>query len=316
MKIDVDQSRYSPINKAEIKRPREAEETLDQKKLRLHQATKEFESFFILQMLKDMRKTIPKSELTDGGLGQDIYTSMFDEQMARNMSGSSTNSLADVLYRSLEKHLEATAVAESGALTDYETPTGIDGLRGIGQKTEPIAAPRHEPAVMPVSEPAVKTSEEKKTEKPVSVRPIGNASGTKPKVSTDPVLSKYGTSINKAAKAYRVDPRLIYSVIMTESSGRADAVSPKGAKGLMQLLDGTAADLGVVDSLNAHQNIMGGTRYLRQLLDKFEGNTRLALAAYNAGPSTVSKYNGVPPYPETRRYISEVLDRLHSARKP
>lgn len=84
----------------------------------------------------------------------------------------------------------------------------------------------------------------------------------------------------------------------------------------MQLVDSTAADMGVTDSLDPHQNIMGGTRYLRQLLDRYDGSVKLALAAYNAGPATVSKYNGVPPYRETRQYIENILAQLHSAKKP
>jgi soluble lytic murein transglycosylase-like protein len=233
------------------------------------------------------------------------------------MAGSSTNSLADVLYRSLEKHLEATTAAVNGDDAKAAVPTNIDGLRGVGEKAETIA--NHldsKPVEGRSSESAAKRDVDPISEKTATAPPVETASGRKPKVTTDPVLSRYGEVIEKAADRYGVDGRLIYSVIMTESSGRADAVSPKGAKGLMQLLDGTAADMGVTDSLDVHQNIMGGTKYLRHLLDKFDGNTRLALAAYNAGPGTVSKYNGVPPYPETRKYITEVLARLHSAKKP
>jgi soluble lytic murein transglycosylase-like protein len=127
-------------------------------------------------------------------------------------------------------------------------------------------------------------------------------------------LRDYGKTIEEAADRYDVNPQLIYSVILAESAGRPDAVSHKGAKGLMQLMDETAAELGVVDSLDPQQNIMGGTKYLRQMLDTFDGNVKLAVAAYNAGPGTVSKYNGVPPYRETRQYVDKVLGRLQQAK--
>jgi soluble lytic murein transglycosylase-like protein len=113
--------------------------------------------------------------------------------------------------------------------------------------------------------------------------------------------------IERAARKHGVDPKLVKSVIKVESNFDPTAVSSAGAKGLMQLMDATAADLGVHDSFNVAENIEGGVTYLAQQLSRFHGDVRLALAAYNAGPNAVLRSGGVPPIPETVEYVSRVL---------
>jgi len=117
-------------------------------------------------------------------------------------------------------------------------------------------------------------------------------------------------SIKSAAKRYNLPEKLIASVIQAESNFQVDAVSPAGAQGLMQLMPATAKELGVNDPFDVRQNIDGGAGYLRQMLDRFGGDVKLALAAYNAGPGTVEKYNGNVPYRETQNYIERVLNRV------
>lgn len=114
-------------------------------------------------------------------------------------------------------------------------------------------------------------------------------------------------SIRKAARKYHLSPALLQAVIKAESNYRVRAVSPAGAQGLMQLMPGTAKELGVKDPFNIRQNIDGGARYLRNMLTRFNGDLEKALSAYNAGPGTVAKYNGHVPYPETRSYVARVL---------
>lgn len=119
----------------------------------------------------------------------------------------------------------------------------------------------------------------------------------------------YELYIREAAKKYKLDPFLVKAVIEAESNFDCYAVSYRGAKGLMQLMPGTAGDMRVRNAFNARQNIDGGCRYLRRMLDMFEGNIVLAVAAYNAGPTRVKKYQKVPPYTETRNYVKTVLSR-------
>lgn len=111
--------------------------------------------------------------------------------------------------------------------------------------------------------------------------------------------------IRRYARRHRLDPHLVTAVIQVESDFRHLARSRSGAQGLMQLMPETAAELGVEDPYDIRQNIAGGTRYLRKMLDRF-GSIELALAAYNAGPTAVDRYDGIPPFPETRRYVKKV----------
>lgn len=125
---------------------------------------------------------------------------------------------------------------------------------------------------------------------------------------------EFASIINQCALEYGVDKSLVQAVIHAESGYNPNAVSSKGATGLMQLMPKTAQGLKVNDCFNPTENIRGGVRYLRFLLDTFKGDVSLALAAYNAGLSKVAKYGGVPPYNETRTYVAKVLNYQKSYR--
>jgi Transglycosylase SLT domain len=113
--------------------------------------------------------------------------------------------------------------------------------------------------------------------------------------------------VNSASGRYRLDPDLVNSVIKAESGFNVRAVSPKGAQGLMQLMPGTASQLGVPNTFDAAANVEGGTKYLRELLERYNFDLIKALAAYNAGPQRVEQFGGVPPYYETRAYVARVV---------
>ena len=134
------------------------------------------------------------------------------------------------------------------------------------------------------------------TSAPVSA----SASPSHPAVPLDQV-------VNSASAVYHLDPDLVNSVIHAESGFNSHAVSPKGARGLMQLMPSTASELGVKDAFDSEDNVGGGSRYLRELLERYDFDLVKALAAYNAGPQRVDRYNGVPPFYETRAYVARIV---------
>jgi soluble lytic murein transglycosylase-like protein len=125
--------------------------------------------------------------------------------------------------------------------------------------------------------------------------------------NSDRYASDYHSIVHEKASVYHVDPSLIKAVIKTESNWNCMARSSKGAMGLMQLMPGTANDLNVHNPFDPEENIEGGTKYLKYLLEHFNGDLTLALAAYNAGPKAVEKFGYVPPFSETKQYVKKVL---------
>ncbi|MBC5824533.1 MAG: lytic transglycosylase domain-containing protein [Candidatus Eremiobacteraeota bacterium] len=141
-----------------------------------------------------------------------------------------------------------------------------------------------------------------------------NAQSSRAADSSEPRVGvgKFGALIRSCAARNEVDPALVAAVVRQESGFQARAVSSAGALGLMQLMPDTARSLGVSDPFDPAQNIDGGTRLLRGLIDRYHGRLDFALAAYNAGPGAVDRFHGVPPYAETRAYVRDVLSAYHA----
>ncbi len=236
-------------------------------KAKIASAAKQFESMLTSMMLKSMDKTTG-GMLGEEGYGNDMFDTVFEQEIASYVSNTKSLGLAEDLYRKI---------------------TGEDMTPEMKSKINNR-----------ISHSSFNSS---------SVSP--DAAPVKPSSGSLDRLNKYDEHIEEAAKSYGVDKNIIKSVIMTESAGNNKAVSSSKAKGLMQLMDSTAADMGVNNVFNPQENINGGTKYLSQMLRQYNGDLKLALAAYNAGPQNVEKYNGVPPFEETKNYINKVMGYLN-----
>lgn len=272
-------------------------ETMEAEKLRLKKATREFEAFFLYQMMKTMRQTVPKDQsgesVLSGGMGEETFTQMFDMEIARKVSVGNIRSVADLLYKSLESLID----------NKYKTPEINTDIRPLEREAvTPI--PLEQPETAPVEHEEALPIPIERLE---ALLPVAQARREATPAWIRNVSEQWGDLVADTAREVGVDSALLASVIHAESSGDPKAVSPAGAKGLMQLTDATAQDLGVKDVFDPTENVRAGGRYLRKLIDRY-GDTDLALAAYNAGPGNVDRYDGIPPFKETENYVTKVTD--------
>ncbi|NOX18805.1 MAG: transglycosylase SLT domain-containing protein [Chlorobi bacterium] len=189
-----------------------------------------------------------------------------------------------------------------GELSSYMTRSQSMGIADmIYQKLTGEKLPNANLSMKPLSRPGKIEIKKNDSEVP-SIAPSGNAMKR---------LGKYDSVIKDAAAEFGVSENLIRSIILTESAAKEKAVSKVKAKGLMQLMDGTAREMGVANSFDPKSNIFGGTKYIAAMLRKFDGDVEKSLAAYNAGPRNVEKYDGIPPFKETQNYVTRVLGYLN-----
>lgn len=233
----------------------------DKQKAKIAKAANEFESLLTSMMLRSMNKTTG-GMLGEEGYGNDMFDTIFEQQIASQISKSKNLGIAEAIYKKVTGE-------EMGNL--------------------------------------------KSDSKPVDIKIDSNTSPVKVKPSSEAIkrLNRFDDLIEKASREFGLDKNVIKSVIMTESAANHKAVSSAKAKGLMQLIDSTATDMGVRNVFDPKQNIYGGTKYLAKMLRQYNGDLNLALAAYNAGPQNVEKFNGVPPFDETKNYIAKVLGYLN-----
>jgi len=241
--------------------------------LKLRKACQQFEALFLSHLLRSMRETAIQMGPNEQEAGAGLMSDLMDEHLA----GAVASGGGFGLGRMLEESLTGTAVRNADPGTG-RWPLPASRLTIYGNPKEPV----------PTDTPNGFTVHSRS-------------------------IDAYAHIVDRAAKKFDLDPDLLISVISQESDGRPDAVSSRGAKGLMQLMDETALEMGVKDPFDPEENILGGARYLRHLMDRWPGDLENALAAYNAGPSAVEKYGGVPPYAETRNYVRRVLDSVQSA---
>jgi Rod binding domain-containing protein len=252
---------------------------------RLQKVTKDFEAILVHTMLKSMRSTVTKSELLDEDLGEDLMTSMFDEKLSEQIASKSNLGIGEMLYRDL-----------------------VDRIKG---GTEIVSEKPAPPVVRHTDTPARRVTTVNRTkESPTAGAVVGEGEWASRRVLDR--LQELDHVVEEASSRHGVDSSVIRAVIAAESGGNPRAQSSRYAKGLMQLTDSTAAAMGVRKVFDPRENVLGGTKYLRQLLDQFDGNLDLALASYNAGPGAVEKARGIPPIPETRAYVKTVKSMIQA----
>ncbi len=253
-------------------------------------ACQEFESILLYHILSSMRKAWAKEEDENQyGFGNEIFKSMIDEQLSLAMARSGGIGIAKMIAQELgvdppqgktlsARHCTRNQEKVEEANSNFE-------LKKKNQDASPM----------------------KSHEKGSSIRKAFDVFEKR--------IKPFEGIIRKAADTFGISVDLIKAVIMQESGGNPYAVSPKGAKGLMQLSDATADTLGVTNPFDPVQNIFGGARLLSNLIRRFNGDLKLALASYNAGAAAVEKHKGIPPYRETKEYVDKVTTYLEELRR-
>ncbi len=272
----------------------------DAQKAKIADATKEFEGLLTSMMLKSMTKTT-NGMFGSGSYGGDDFDMIFQNQIASFISQKKDLGIADILYKKI------TGENMNGSLgKSNDNSLNINKVNGINTDSSLKKAAEIKKNIKP---------NETNEVKPYKKLNIKLNPKTSPSISPSPQsinrLNLYNNIIDKASSLYGVDKNVIKSVILTESAAKEKAQSSAKAKGLMQLIDSTANDMGVKNIWDPQQNIYGGTKYLAEMLRKYNGNLKLALASYNAGPKNVDKYGGIPPFEETKNYVKRVVGYLN-----
>lgn len=261
-----------------------------------------FESMFINMVYKGLKTAMleeKKGEMTFGADTLEGYTDMaFSDELSKKGNGIG---IADMIYQNmtgdkLGNIRELDSKSYNKFISELK-PRNFNEKQNINKEISNILSESKDNSFIV----------DEGIDDEISKNKVGQNSIS---IKLEERISDYDEFIKEASQKYSVPENLIKSVISAESFGKSDAVSKVGAKGLMQLMDGTSKDLGVNDPFNPKENILGGTKYLRLMMDKFDNNLENVLSAYNAGPGNVIKHNGVPPFQETKSYINRVKHYL------
>jgi len=288
---------------------------------KLKKACQGFESLFVLQLLKSMRSA-SMSDDSGSGLGKDTFLAIADQSFADFIGQKEGLGIAKILCQYFQKDKATRGETELRATDKWHIPLDHNELTSLTSKLARIDTniagklpdlqklkngidlKIHYTTESGQTQNAGKIIDKRntKTDKNTELNAIEKQLADK-MIFNQPI----DIAVDKASKEYDLPKNLLVAMIRAESGGDPNAVSPKGAKGLMQLIDSTATDMGVKDQFDPEENIMGGAKYIKQLLDHFKGDLKLSLAAYNAGPGNVRKFDGIPPFNETKDYINKVI---------
>jgi len=284
---------------------------------KLKKALSGFESMFVQQLLKSMRSAY-LSEDSKSGLGMDTMMSISDQALADHIGENDGLGIAKLMYQYFQKQYNSENMQNS--LNAETKPLEIDNSNSaidisIKENTHKLLNDLNESGNYQIKESnkiKFMTNPQMPNKSYEDIK-FDNSS----QIKTSPTQSlklndKIDQAVADSTARYSLPRDLIKAVMQAESGGNHLAISSKGAKGLMQLIDSTATDMGVKNTFDPAQNIEGGAKYLRLLLDRFDGDLRLALAGYNAGPGNVEKYGGIPPFSETITYVDKVINIMNS----
>jgi len=270
--------------------------------LKLRQAAEHFEALFVQTLMKSMRSTVPQSDLTESG-EIDTYRQMLDEAMSENLGSSGGLGIAEKVIRQYLPYVNGEGPPDTRNTPEMAPlPTERSGGSLSPAELKPLPATTATRVTSELSRAMAAYADQAESGRSSLAQRAAQLGG-----AAADTVRQWGAPIESAARENDVAPELLLAVMVQESGGRADAISPAGAQGLMQLMPATAEDLGVDDPFDPVQNIRGGARYLSQMRERFGDDMDLVLAAYNAGPGNVRRAgNTIPAFPETRDYVRRV----------